>query len=94
MMTATRTSGTNNFKLYKDTSIIATGSHTPIVYTSTTSSQLYLPIGQRFFNSATNSWPADGWWSGSISSMIVYNRVLTDSEIAQIYSAGRTGINI
>ncbi len=94
MMTATRTSGVNNFKLYKDTSVIATGSHTPIIYTATTSSQLYLPIGQRFFNSLAQAWPADGWWSGSISSMIVYNRALLDFEIAQIYDVGRTGIKL
>jgi hypothetical protein len=94
MMTATRTSGTNNFKLYKNTSVIANGSYTPVVYTATPTSELYLPIGQRFFNTLSGAWPADGWWSGSISSMIVYNRALTDAEITEIYNVGRTGIKI
>jgi hypothetical protein len=94
MMSATRASGSNNFKLYKDTAIIATGSYTPIKYSASASAELYLPIGQRFFNSGNGTWPADGWWSGSISSMIVYNRALSSDEITQIYNAGRTGITI
>jgi hypothetical protein len=95
MMSATRTSGTDNFKLYKDTSIIATGSFTPVTYTATVSSEVYSAFGQRLYNTAgTPNWASDGWWSGSLSSVILYNRALSDAEIAQIYNAGRTGITI
>jgi hypothetical protein len=94
LISATRSSGTNNFKIYKDTSLIATGSYTPILYATTGSIPIYSVIGQRFFNGTAGNWPSDGWWSGSLSSVMLYNRVLSDAEIAQIYNAGRTGITI
>ena len=93
LISATRTSGTNNFKIYKDTSLIATGSFTPITYKASASIDIWSVIGQRFFLPPV-TWPSDGWWSGSLSSVMLYNRVLEQYEIERIYNAGRTGIII
>ena len=94
LISATRTSGTNNFKIYKDTNVIASGSFTPITYQASASIDIWSVMGQRFYNTGGNSWPSDGWWSGSLSSVMLYNRVLQQYEIEQIYNAGRTGIII
>lgn len=97
MITATRTAGTNNFKILKDgPNVIATGSYTPQAYTSgsTTGSYNYSAIGNRFYNTTGPSWAPDGFMSGSISAVMLYNRVLTDAEIQQIYAVGRTGIQL
>jgi hypothetical protein len=94
LISATRTSGTDNFKLYKNTTVIASASMTPVTYAASGSTPIWSSIGQRFYNTGNASWPSDGWWSGSLSSVMLYNRVLSDIEIAQIFNAGRTGISI
>lgn len=95
MITATRTSGADNFRILKDNAtVIATGSFNPALYTSSLQNSVYSAFGNRFYNNTANppEWASDGWASASLSSVILYNRVLSDSEIQQIYSVGRTGI--
>jgi len=95
MIAATRTSGTNNFKIYREGgNIIGSGSYTPATYTGTSASGLAILMGTRFFNNVNNSYPADGWWSGSLSSLIMYNRALSQSELDTIYAAGRFGLSV
>jgi len=96
MITATRAAGTGNFKVYRNTTLIGSGSFTPLEYGALASNNLYSTIGQRFFNTTGGlpAFAADGWISGSVSSVILYNRALSEVEIANIFEAGRTGIII
>jgi hypothetical protein len=95
MIAATRTSGTNNFRIYREGGeLIGSGSYTPSVYTGTAASGLAILMGTRFFNNVANSYPADGWWTGSLSSVIMYNRALSSDELDAIYKLGRFGIKV
>lgn len=94
MITATRETGSGNFIIWRDgANIIASGSFTPQTY-STSVSTIYSSMGNRFFNPAVPGWSTDGYISCSLSSVLLYNRVLSGDEINQIYNAGRTGISI
>lgn len=95
MVAATRASGTNNFRIYREGgNLIGSGSYTPSVYSGTSASGLAILMGTRFFNNVANSYPSDGWWSGSLSSVIMYNRALSQSELDIIYAAGRFGLSV
>lgn len=92
MIAATRESGSNNYKIYRNgANIIATGSYTPTIYSASSAAGFYSSIGNRFFNLSVNSWASDGWWSGSLSSVTLYNRVLSTTEINRFYELGRSG---
>jgi hypothetical protein len=95
MIAATRTSGTNNFRIYREGgNLIGSGSYTPATYTGTAASGLAILMGTRFFNNVANSYPGDGWWSGSLSSVIMYNRALSSDELDSMYKFGRFGIEV
>jgi Concanavalin A-like lectin/glucanases superfamily len=95
MVVATRTAGSGNFKIYRqDGQEVGNGSFQPVNYSATAASGLAVLMGQRFFNNTNATYPADGYWSGSMSSMIMYNRALSQSEIQTIYYAGRFGIKV
>lgn len=93
MIASTRTSGTNNFRIYREGGeLIGSGSYTPFTYTAIPNGGLAIIMAQRFYNNPASSWAADGWWTGSLSSVIMYNRALSATELDSIYSLGRTGI--
>jgi len=94
MIAATRTSGVNNFKLLRNgANVIATGSYSPITYLQSAIISPLSVFGNRFWN-GDNAKFSDGWITGSLSAVILYNRVLSDAEINQIYEVGRSGIVI
>lgn len=95
MVAATRASGSNSFRILRNgANVIATGSYTPLTYTAVASNNVYTSIGNRLYNTGIPAWASDGWITASISSVILYNRVLSDDEINSIYSVGRTGIQL
>jgi len=96
MITATRESGSGNFRVYRNTTLIGSSSFTPVNYVGVVENSIYSTVGQRFYNTTggTPAWASDGWISGSVSSVILYNRVLTSTEIANIWGAGRNGIQL
>jgi len=95
MIASTRTSGTNNFRIYREGgNLIGSGSFTPLLYAGTAANGLAILIGNRFFNNPTSTYVADGWWSGSLSSIIMYNRALSSDELDSIYKLGRFGIEV
>lgn len=93
MITSTRTAGSFNI-LKNGATNIANGSFNPTIYTTATFDPLYSSIGNRVYNTVTSAWASDGWFTGSLSSVLLYNRVLSTAEINQIYNVGRTGIVI
>lgn len=96
MIAATRTSGANNYKILRNGAnvIASSGSYTPTLYTASADATIYSSIGNRVFNPVSNTWinSEGAWFSGSLSSIMMYNRVLSDDELNQIYNTGRAGI--
>jgi hypothetical protein len=94
MIASTRESGSGNFKIYRNDSLLVsyTGSYTPNLYQASSSASLFIAIGNRLYNSdqysVSASWAGDGWFSGSIANVMLYNRALTAAEISEIYKAG------
>lgn len=95
MVTATRAGGANNFILYRQSAeVLGTNSYQPATYQATAAAGTAMLMGQRFFNNTNGTYPSDGWWSGSLSAVLMYNRALSAAEIQLIYSIGRFGLSI
>ena len=77
------TSTAGSVKLWRNAVVLNSGVTSPITYT-----QPLLPIGQRY-RSTTNGWQSNGYLTGSVSMCLLYNRVLTDTEITNLYTQGR-----
>lgn len=73
---------TGSLILYINNVVSGSGTQQPIVY----SGPLQTIIGNRFMNDP--NWATDGYFSGSISSYLVYNRVLPQAEITELYNLG------
>jgi hypothetical protein len=83
MVSSTRASGSNAaVNLYINNTSSGSGNFTPYDY----SGPLQIVIGNRLLNEP--NWAADGYFSGSISSYLVYNRVLPQAEITELYNLG------
>jgi hypothetical protein len=95
MIAATRASGTNNFIIYReDAVVLGTGTYNPYTYTAASNNASVILMGNRFFNNTTSTYAPDGFFTGSLSSVIMYNRVLSPAELSTIYSVGRFGLSI
>jgi hypothetical protein len=77
------TRGTNEYILYRNG--VEIGRNT--TYSPITFNNGRLALGQRHANGA--GWIGNGWLTGSLSMALTYNRVLTQSEIQNIYNLGR-----
>jgi hypothetical protein len=70
-------------KLWKNGSVLASGSRSVQTYSNTT----VITVGQRHNEQGT--YPSNGYLTGSVSMCLLYNRVLTDQEITNLYTQGR-----
>ena len=77
------TSTTGSVKLWRNGVVLNSAVGNPVGYTNGLSL-----VGQRYYFS-TGGWPIDGWFNGDISMCLLYNRVLTDQEITDLYAQGR-----
>jgi hypothetical protein len=77
------TSTAGSVKLWRNGVVLNSAVGNPVTYTNGISL-----IGQRYYRSASG-WPLDGWFNGDISMCLLYNRVLTDQEITDLYAQGR-----
>ena len=77
------TRGPNEYILYRNG--VEIGRQT--TYSPQTYNDGRISLGQRHANGA--GWVANGWLTGSLSMALTYNRVLTQSEIQNIYNLGR-----
>jgi hypothetical protein len=77
------TSTTGSVKLWRNGVVLNSAVRNPVTYTNGLSL-----VGQRYYFS-TGGWPTDGWFNGDISMCLLYNRVLTDQEITDLYAQGR-----
>jgi hypothetical protein len=73
---------TGSLILYVNNAVSASGTQQPIAY----SGSLQVVIGNRFLNDP--NWASDGYFSGSISSYLLYNRILSSNEITELYNLG------
>ena len=84
LIVGTRAAGVNQFKIYRNgANEIGSAGHTPKTYTDTV-----FTVGANFLRGLVPT-VFSGFWSGSISMCAFYNRVLTNTEIDQIYLNGR-----
>lgn len=77
------TSTNGSVKLWRNGVVLNTGTTNPVTYTNGISL-----VGQRYYRSISG-WPTNGWFNGDISMCLLYNRVLTDQEITDLYAQGR-----
>ena len=77
------TSTEGSVKLWRNGVVLNSAVGNPVGYTNGLSL-----VGQRYYFS-TGGWPIDGWFNGDISMCLLYNRVLTDQEITDLYAQGR-----
>ena len=77
------TSTAGSVKLWRNGVVLNSAVRSPITYT-----QPLLPIGQRY-RSTTTGWQSNGYLTGSLSMCLLYNRILTDTEITNLYTQGR-----
>jgi hypothetical protein len=92
-MTNTGVTGSGSQKLYRNTDLVATGS---LGDSYTTNKNLVL-VGSRYYSFPSVSPPLEGFYApegfytGSIVAALLYNRVLSQSEIIDIWNAGASG---
>ena len=77
------TSTSGSVKLWRNGVVLASAVKTPLTYTNGIAL-----VGQRYYESDAG-WPADGWFNGDTSMCLLYDRVLTDVEITNLYTQGR-----
>ena len=77
------TSTNGSVKLWRNGIVLNTGATNPVGYTNGISL-----VGQRYYRSSTG-WPSNGWFNGDVSMCLLYDRVLTDQEITNLYTQGR-----
>ena len=77
------TSTNGSVKLWRNGVVLNSATGNPVGYTNGISL-----IGQRYYRSISG-WPSNGWFNGDISMCLLYDRVLTDTEIANLYTQGR-----
>jgi hypothetical protein len=77
------TSTEGSVKLWRNGVVLNSAVGNPVGYTNGISL-----VGQRYYRSLSG-WPTDGWFNGDISMCLLYDRVLTDQEISDLYTQGR-----
>jgi hypothetical protein len=77
------TSTAGSVKLWRNGVVLASAIKNPVTYTDGISL-----VGQRYYRSTTG-WTPDGWFNGDISMCLLYDRILTDQEISDLYTQGR-----
>jgi hypothetical protein len=79
------TSTDGSVKLWRNGVVLASAVKTPVTYANGNVISL---VGQRYYLSTTG-WPTNGWFNGDVSMCLLYDRVLTDQEITDLYTQGR-----